>query len=74
MLIGTSVFAYVVGSVCTIVASMDKKNSDHMELMDTLNAMTRELNLETELKVEPGRYCPPRHRPPTRISNPRLLR
>ena len=49
MLIGTSVFAYVVGSVCTIVASMDKKSSEHHKLMDTLNAMARELSL--------GRTC-----------------
>ena len=50
MLIGTSVFAYVVGSACTIVASMDKKSSEHHELMDTLNAMARELSLGEDLQ------------------------
>lgn len=60
MLLGTSVFAYVVGSVCTIVASMDKKQSEHHELMDTLNAMTRELGLSAELQLrlrDYFRYC-----------------
>ena len=51
MLIGTSVFAYVVGSVCTIVASMDKKSSEHHELMDTLNAMARELHIKEDLQM-----------------------
>ena len=61
MLIGTSVFAYVVGSVCTIVASMDKKQSEHHELMDTLNAMTRELGLNDELKLRLRDYFRYRH-------------
>ena len=51
MLIGTSVFAYVVGSVCTIIASMDKKSSEHHELMDTLNAMARELHIREDLQM-----------------------
>ena len=51
MLIGTSVFAYVVGSVCSIVASMDKKTSEHQELMDNLSAMSRELSLNENLSL-----------------------
>lgn len=61
MLVGTSVFAYVVGSVCTIVASMDKKESEHHELMDTLNAMTRELNLNDDLKLRLRDYFRYKH-------------
>ena len=61
MLIGTSVFAYVVGSVCTIVASMDKKSSEHHELMDTLNAMARELSLGEDLQRRCRDYFRYRH-------------
>ena len=51
MLIGTSVFAYVVGSVCGIVASMDKKSNEHHERMDTLNAMAREMQVGDDLQM-----------------------
>ena len=54
-------FAYVVGSVCTIVASMDKKSSEHHELMDTLNAMARELSLGEDLQRRCRDYFRYRH-------------
>ena len=61
MLIGTSVFAYVVGSVCGIVASMGKRTAEHHDLMDTLNAMSRELRLGDELQVRLREYFRYKH-------------
>ena len=61
MLIGTSVFAYVVGSVCGIVASMDKKSNEHHERMDTLNAMSREMQVGDELQMRLRDYFRYRH-------------
>ena len=61
MLIGTSVFAYVVGSVCGIVASMDKKSAEHHDLMDTLNAMSRELRLGEALQMRLRDYFRYKH-------------
>ena len=61
MLIGTSVFAYVVGSVCGIVASMDKKSAEHHDLMDTLNSMSRELKLGDDLQMRLRDYFRYKH-------------
>mmetsp|Transcript_9796 Transcript_9796/g.34132 ORF Transcript_9796/g.34132 Transcript_9796/m.34132 type:complete len:698 (+) Transcript_9796:423-2516(+) len=52
MLIGTSVFAYVVGSVCGIVQNMDRKNTEFYELMDSLNGFMREANLDIPLRLQ----------------------
>lgn len=62
MLIGTSVFAYVVGSVCGIVANMDKKNAAFYELMDDLNAFMRATNLDIPLRYRLRDYFRYRHR------------
>jgi len=62
MLIGTSVFAYVVGSVCGIVANMDKKNAAFMELMDDLNAFMRATNLDVPLRYRLRDYFRYRHK------------
>lgn len=56
MLCGTSVFAYVVGSVCTIVGNMDRKNGEFFELMDSLNAFMADLKLKNELRVKLRQY------------------
>lgn len=56
MLIGTSIFAYVVGSVCTIVANMDKKSSAYHEMMDNLGAFMREQHLSDSLRARLKAY------------------
>eukprot|EP00854_Cymbomonas_tetramitiformis_P004820 gene4820-5888_t len=56
MLCGTSVFAYVVGSVCTIVGNMDRKNGEFFELMDSLNAFMADLKLNAPLRVKLRQY------------------
>jgi len=53
---GTSVFAYVVGSVCTIVANMDKKNNEFYELMDNLNAFMIDTKLPLDLRSKLRAY------------------
>ena len=37
MLLGASVYAYVVGSICGIIASMNQKETEFQETMDKLN-------------------------------------
>uniref|UniRef100_A0A061SEQ6 Voltage-gated ion channel superfamily n=1 Tax=Tetraselmis sp. GSL018 TaxID=582737 RepID=A0A061SEQ6_9CHLO len=49
MIFGTSVFAYVVGSVCGIVANLDKKSTEFYELMDNLTNFAHENQLDAEL-------------------------
>jgi len=50
MLVGTSVFAYVVGSLVTIVSNMDRKSNEYHEFMDHLNEHMLEMNLSEDLK------------------------
>lgn len=49
MIFGTSVFAYVVGSVCGIVANLDKKSTEFYELMDQLSQFGKENKIAPEL-------------------------
>mmetsp|Transcript_27390 Transcript_27390/g.89649 ORF Transcript_27390/g.89649 Transcript_27390/m.89649 type:complete len:686 (+) Transcript_27390:150-2207(+) len=56
MMVGTSVFAYVVGSVCGIVANMDKKNTEFYELLDNLNNFMKETNLPVDLRLRLRAY------------------
>jgi len=49
MLIGASVYAYVVGSVCGIVTSMDLKQTEYFNLMDNLNAFIRDARLSGDV-------------------------
>jgi len=50
MFAGTSIFAYVVGSVCTIVGNMDKRSNEFYELIDSLNAFMTENKFDQELR------------------------
>eukprot|EP00898_Chlorokybus_atmophyticus_P002905 jgi/Chlat1/3615/Chrsp237S00261 len=49
MMLGASVFAYIVGSVCGIVASMNQRETAFYSLMDTLNAFIREAKLDSDI-------------------------
>eukprot|EP00873_Tetraselmis_striata_P012096 jgi/Tetstr1/432360/TSEL_021757.t1 len=50
MIFGTSVFAYVVGSVCGIVANLDKRSTEFYELMDQLSQFGKENQIERDLQ------------------------
>mmetsp|Transcript_29358 Transcript_29358/g.95665 ORF Transcript_29358/g.95665 Transcript_29358/m.95665 type:complete len:662 (+) Transcript_29358:116-2101(+) len=49
MLTGASIYAYVVGSICGIIASMDQKEQAFYDLMDVLNTFIKENNLSQVL-------------------------
>ena len=49
MLLGASVYAYVVGSICGIIASMNQKETEFQETMDQLNNFIREQRMQGEL-------------------------
>jgi len=49
MLIGASVYAYVVGSVCGIVSAMDQKQTEFFNLMDSLNVFIKDTHLNDDL-------------------------
>ena len=48
MLIGASVYAYVVGSICSVIASMNHRETEFQELMDSLNAFIREAEIQED--------------------------
>jgi len=52
MLVGASVYAYVVGSVCGIISSMDQKSTEFYNLMDNLNTFIKEAKLPFMLAQE----------------------
>lgn len=49
MMFGTSVFAYVVGSVCGIVQNLDRRTTQFYELMDNLGNFAKENHLSPDL-------------------------
>ena len=49
MLIGASVFAYVVGSVCGVVSAMDHKKTEFYNTMDDLNRFIKESRMSTDI-------------------------
>ena len=49
MIFGTSVFAYVVGSVCGIVQNLDKRSTEFYELMDNLSSFATENTISDDL-------------------------
>lgn len=51
MLIGASVYAYVVGSICSIIASMNMRETEFQELMDQLNTFIGEAKIEKNLAL-----------------------
>ena len=51
MIIGAGVYAYIVGAVCGIVASMDEVTTQYHQRMDNLNSFMEESSLPHELRV-----------------------
>ena len=56
MMIGGGVYAYVVGAVCGIVASMDEATTEFNQQLDHLNVYMKKVNTPTELKVKLRQY------------------
>ena len=52
MIIGAGVYAYIVGAVCGIVASMDEVTTQYHQRMDNLNAFMEESSLPHELRLK----------------------
>lgn len=49
MLVGASVYAYIVGSICSVIASMNYRETEFQELMDRLNLFIKEAKIDTDL-------------------------
>lgn len=56
MLIGASVYAYVVGSICSIIASMNMRETEFQEQMDALNTFIHEARIEKHLALRLRAY------------------
>jgi len=50
-MLGASVYAYMVGNVCSIIQGMDETNAKFNHMMDTLNVFMEEKALPQELRV-----------------------
>ena len=56
MLLGAGMFAYVVGSVCGIIANMGKETAEYQGKMDTLNAYLDEYSVPAALRNQVRAY------------------
>ena len=56
LLIGSSVWAYVIGSACGIIATLDPANIEYRQTMDELNFFARDQRLPTDLQVKLRSY------------------
>jgi len=56
MIVGASIYAYIVGSVCGIVASMDSDRTAFYHMMDGLNIFMHEKRLPADLQVRLREY------------------
>jgi len=56
MFLGSSIFAYVVGSVTSTVASMGARTTEFRELMDAVNSYMESVNLPYDLRVRIRSY------------------
>ena len=54
MMIGTSIYAYIFGNICSILDSMTMRSQLFYSTMDNLNNFMEARNLPD---VWPGRYC-----------------
>jgi len=52
MILGAGTYAYMVGAICGIVASMDQLSTEFNQTMDSLNDYMREMDLPQSLKLE----------------------
>ena len=56
LLIGSSVWAYVIGSACGIIATLDPARIEFRQTMDELNLFCKDQNMPTELSVKLRSY------------------
>lgn len=56
LLTGSSVWAYVIGSACGIVATLDPAGIEHRQVLDEVNGFCREEGLPEELSVKLRSY------------------
>ena len=52
MFIGSSLWAYVIGSVCGIIATIDPARIEYRQTMDELNLFCRDQNIPQDLTVK----------------------
>ncbi|KAK3260002.1 hypothetical protein CYMTET_31028 [Cymbomonas tetramitiformis] len=70
---GASVYAYIIGTACSIVAGMGEKQSEFYKRMDQLNAMMREKELPRALRMKLRDYFRFAHSASTIISDDTML-
>ena len=56
MLLGASIFAFVIGSVCNIVSNMDEATNEFHQTMDALNMYMAEGGLPHDMRLRLRRY------------------
>jgi hypothetical protein len=52
MLLGASVYAYVVGNICDIVGTLNQRESEFQEMMDSVNRFIKDSNLSADLSSQ----------------------
>jgi len=50
MLFGAAIYAYTVGSICGLIASMDERTTEYHATMDNLNMYMKEMRLPLEMR------------------------
>merc|ERR1719267_144636 len=73
MFIGSSIFAYIVGTVTGTVASMGARKTEFYELMDAVNAYMEEVQLPNPIRMRIREYFRHRFNTGTLHSNSQLL-
>ena len=56
MMIGSSAYAYVVGNICGVIATMDQASTEFNQSMDDLNLYMEENHVPTELRIRLREY------------------
>jgi CRP-like cAMP-binding protein len=67
MLVGAGIYAYIVGSITSVVTAMEASSARYQEIMDMLNAFLEKESITTELRITARQYIR------TRQSNGNLL-
>lgn len=52
MLLGASVYAYVVGNICDIMGTLNARDSEFQEMMDSVNRFIKDSNLSKDLGAQ----------------------
>ena len=56
MMIGSAAYAYVVGNICGVIATMDQASTEFNQSMDDLNLYMEENHVPTELRIRLREY------------------